>query len=678
MRDRKLPWLSVGALAVIMAGLISSSATAQIHRNGIVVDYAMTDALARQQAASTRVIDVPGAGFLRVHFASINLGPGDWLELRDANGVVVERYADAPIADLWSLIVYSPPASLVLSAGRGGQPGYAVDQVIRGDPLPIDPPCGPHCPTHLNVECANDINSPAFNPPAYANNRPVCRLHGLAPFTVDANNDGIPDFNDADNDNFPDPNEIIVVVQSFTCTGWMVGSPDCLITNWHCTHVTDLDLPGPPFSPPFGAPLPVTAFLSEFNFQCDACPQNQADNTVGATYRIDGFVPGRAPYQDPFGHAARQTLDYALLDTTGSPGVTWGILGVDAAFPSAGADMYIINHSAGAKKGIGFGEFEDFLQPGSCGAEFPVIDVQVQYSVPTLGGSSGSPVFCSTSHRVEALHHCGVTNQNNPLQCLNPAWGVPMALIAPEIAPAMDNVGCQYNFLPTGCPSPDDILLKCTYVQPDPFFPNCCLFSFQVKNNGLFPITEFYLDIEAGTGAQVCNFIAGIFIPGWTSAFCYGYDNHPVSNRAVIRFADNRLFPGESANGTFVVDVNGQQTVHVHKAANWEDFKVPPLGIHCHVTTAIPAPGMCAAGLFGPHILGQQALWGPAGNWVCPIIPLGGCPDFDDDGQVGVTDFLAVLAAWGPCAACPEDLDGDGTVGITDFLEVLEAWGVCP
>ena len=53
--------------------------------------------------------------------------------------------------------------------------------------------------------------------------------------------------------------------------------------------------------------------------------------------------------------------------------------------------------------------------------------------------------------------------------------------------------------------------------------------------------------------------------------------------------------------------------------------------------------------------------------------------DLDGDGTVGITDFLALLAAWGPCPAppdpCPADLDGDGAVGVTDFLILLANWG---
>jgi hypothetical protein len=59
---------------------------------------------------------------------------------------------------------------------------------------------------------------------------------------------------------------------------------------------------------------------------------------------------------------------------------------------------------------------------------------------------------------------------------------------------------------------------------------------------------------------------------------------------------------------------------------------------------------------------------------------LGGFPcaaDLDGDGMVAVTDFLALLAAWGTNPGGPPDLDGDGNVGIVDLLELLTAWGPC-
>ena len=62
------------------------------------------------------------------------------------------------------------------------------------------------------------------------------------------------------------------------------------------------------------------------------------------------------------------------------------------------------------------------------------------------------------------------------------------------------------------------------------------------------------------------------------------------------------------------------------------------------------------------------------------FLPLG---DLDGDGQVGVTDLLSLLGAWGPCPepcppTCLGDIDSDCTVGVTDLLELLAAWGPNP
>src|SRR5690606_37743814 len=63
------------------------------------------------------------------------------------------------------------------------------------------------------------------------------------------------------------------------------------------------------------------------------------------------------------------------------------------------------------------------------------------------------------------------------------------------------------------------------------------------------------------------------------------------------------------------------------------------------------------------------------------------CPaDINSSGDVGVDDLLAVINAWGPCAAplggaCPADIapaGGDGQINVNDLLAVINAWGACP
>ncbi len=54
------------------------------------------------------------------------------------------------------------------------------------------------------------------------------------------------------------------------------------------------------------------------------------------------------------------------------------------------------------------------------------------------------------------------------------------------------------------------------------------------------------------------------------------------------------------------------------------------------------------------------------------------CPeDLDGSGDVGVTDLLTLLGAWGTDPGGPPDFDGSGAVDVIDLLALLGAWGGC-
>ncbi len=53
-------------------------------------------------------------------------------------------------------------------------------------------------------------------------------------------------------------------------------------------------------------------------------------------------------------------------------------------------------------------------------------------------------------------------------------------------------------------------------------------------------------------------------------------------------------------------------------------------------------------------------------------------PDLDASDDVGTSDLVALLSAWGECAPCQADLDASGDVGAVDLLILLAAWGPCP
>ena len=55
------------------------------------------------------------------------------------------------------------------------------------------------------------------------------------------------------------------------------------------------------------------------------------------------------------------------------------------------------------------------------------------------------------------------------------------------------------------------------------------------------------------------------------------------------------------------------------------------------------------------------------------------CPwDLDHDGNVGISDLLTLLSAWGPVPTPdPPDFTGDSIVGTSDLLILLANWGPC-
>ncbi len=93
------------------------------------------------------------------------------------------------------------------------------------------------------------------------------------------------------------------------------------------------------------------------------------------------------------------------------------------------------------------------------------------------------------------------------------------------------------------------------------------------------------------------------------------------------------------------------------------------------------APGTERAALFGgiPCVVDDEPLGEVVfGSRYLATVSCGpGCAaDLDGDGEVGINDFLMVIALWGSVGG-PADFDGDGTVGLTDLLILIAEWGDC-
>jgi hypothetical protein len=96
------------------------------------------------------------------------------------------------------------------------------------------------------------------------------------------------------------------------------------------------------------------------------------------------------------------------------------------------------------------------------------------------------------------------------------------------------------------------------------------------------------------------------------------------------------------------------------------------IGTIMREVTVAPNGDAWAIGSYFPYGSNHRTL---VMSWAAPAIE----GDLDGDGTVGILDFLALLAAWGPCPAacppaCPADLDRDCSVGILDFLTLLANW----
>jgi Trypsin-like peptidase domain len=174
------------------------------------------------------------------------------------------------------------------------------------------------------------------------------------------------------------------------CTAFLI-TPDVVMTNQHCIT---------------SASAAVGATVT-FDFEAGAAGV--------ATYACDTFLGNDA------------SLDFALLQCSGSPGAAQGVLELQAAPLAQDDPVYVVHQNcdwvtdpacAPTKK------YSPGVVTGTGG--------ELAYDADTLGGSSGSPVFAANAHVVIALHHVGVGGNGSGRGTAN--RGVPMTRILPVLA----------------------------------------------------------------------------------------------------------------------------------------------------------------------------------------------------------------------------------------------------
>jgi V8-like Glu-specific endopeptidase len=336
-------------------------------------DYAGAEA-GEDVAAWRYELSHPGATYIAIHFTDFDLGPGDYLIVSDPAGgqsYTLKGMGKMEAGTFWSQHVKGDTAvlELIVTSQAGGQ-GFLIDQYAAGFVDLGDPPGS-------RAICGNDDKDNAI---CYEESHPIEYDHGRAVARLLINGSGM-------------------------CTGWLVSNDDHLFTNEHCISSAS------------------SALNTDYEFMSEApnCPD----------YNCQLCYPG-----DVFSGATlimvNANLDFCLVQiNSGNPAATYGHLTLDNRIPTVGEQIYIPQHPGGRAK-----EFAIYsTYPSDTGGVPRVYTLNappcsgsgyydVGYFADTEGGSSGSPVLATATHKVIALHHCA--------NC--PNRGVPIHLIYPLVS----------------------------------------------------------------------------------------------------------------------------------------------------------------------------------------------------------------------------------------------------
>jgi V8-like Glu-specific endopeptidase len=341
-------------------------------------------------------IHYPGASFLKLHLAKIDLMVGDRLVISNADGSHSHSYPGSGYTTgeeegIWALsvvgdtaiiellrdqnLVVSPDAMQYEKAMAGVHPsdlGVHIDMYTRGYPEFLMALEGPDstCGTNERTDVACYETS---HPTEYD------RSHAVARITLNG---------------------------SALCTAWRVSPGNFVMTNEHCI-TSQAGLDGVEFW---------------FNYQRETCESGPASTptiVAGDTFLIDDFE-----------------LDFALVTLDNFQDIEhFGFLELDPRTPILGEEIYIAQHGAGNPKE--FGIESDFNPPNLlCQIDDAIrngrgLNTDTGYFCDTTGGSSGSPVLARSSDKVIGLHHYGTGGAACGGSVMN--GGVRMDLIYPLI-----------------------------------------------------------------------------------------------------------------------------------------------------------------------------------------------------------------------------------------------------
>ncbi|MGH3645598.1 MAG: proprotein convertase P-domain-containing protein [Micromonosporaceae bacterium] len=337
-----------------------------------------------------QVLKHPGAKYVKVHFESLRLARGESVTVSNVDGTEAYTYRGDPTVigragssdfttdggrGFWAMSIDGDTALVTLRTQRRvGGTVATIDKFWRGY---TDAEIEANNPSIMSV-CGTDARRDVV---CYQSSHPTEYARGNAVARVLKNGGA-------------------------HCTSWRVGNTNRMLTNNHCA----------------GSQSELNTEEFQFNYQCATC----GGNNPGAGTKVSGDTMLKTSGDGGSG------LDYTLFSVNNFDSISsYGTLYLDNRVPTAGERIYIIGHGDGDPKELSLYNNQqsasDYCSVNDVSA--PGASHNFDYMCDTSGGSSGSPVFAASSHKVIGLHHLG--------GCPNEAAKI--SLIYPQISSMIDN-----------------------------------------------------------------------------------------------------------------------------------------------------------------------------------------------------------------------------------------------
>jgi V8-like Glu-specific endopeptidase len=306
-------------------------------------------------------ISHPGATFLRVHFATVDIPDDVVVEMVNGDRSEAHRFTRADAlrgAGENGYYAMSLGGDEITVTVSGGRRGAAYD--LRVDKVDV----GFEDMVHPSAVIGNDQRQRAVclknsDPDAYRRSLAVARVYG----------------------------------KGYVATAWRVGAGNRMLTNHHVIG-NDQD------------PRDFEMWFGYEHTQCNGA------NTVasGTKVRGDQRLAG-----DPNRDFQLFTLDPAAFAS--GKVAQYGYLGLDVSALAAGTPVYIPQHGGGQPRQIA-----NISDDGKQCTITAKAGTMGRYLCDTEGGSSGSPVIDRRTHRVRVLHNSATSgaNQGNAIEHIWP------------------------------------------------------------------------------------------------------------------------------------------------------------------------------------------------------------------------------------------------------------------